>query len=85
MSVMLPRALRHLTLDEVAECTTVSRETYAALWRAMPPDDEIPPQGEWPEPDSPDRRARSLEKHWDRLTEEQQRDVIRACVEEGWT
>lgn len=51
------------TLDEVAECIGgLPRELYAKLWRLMPED--APAQGEWPEPDSPDRDARSILAKW---------------------
>jgi len=89
----LPAALKHTTLDEAAECLTVKSETRRKLWSLVPKDDEVPRGrrweqwcgSEWPEPDSPDRRARSLELFWSRLTEDEQRDIVRAAVEEGWT
>jgi len=76
------KGLRDATLDEVAECLPVSRETSAALWALIPPDG--PPQGEWPEPDSPDRLHRSLFKHWDKLTEAEQDDIITVAKQEEW-
>lgn len=74
--------LRDATLDEVAECLDVKRDTGAACWALIPPDG--PPQGEWPEPDSPDRVHRSLKSHWDKLTEAQQDDIIQAAKKDEW-
>ncbi len=78
-----PRALEHMTLDEAAECLPVSRETSRALWSLMPADKDIPPQGEWPEPDSPDRQARSLQKFWRDLSLKEQADILEAARKDG--
>lgn len=80
----LPNALRYTTLDEAAECLAVSSATSAALWALMPDDKDIPPQGEWPEPDSANREVRSLRKFWGKLTQEQQAEILNAAKKEGW-
>lgn len=79
-----PTGLTHATLDECAECLPVSRETSSALWALMPRDEDIPARGEWPEPDSADRKATSVKKFWNQLTGEQQEDSLRAAKKEGW-
>jgi len=40
MGLPFPKRLTYRTLDEVAERYAVSGETYVALWRLMPPDEE---------------------------------------------
>jgi hypothetical protein len=66
-------SLQFVTLDEFAECFDgVTKELYRKLWETMPDDKDIPPRGEWPEPDSSDRVARSLKKHWGKFTPEEQ-------------
>lgn len=82
--------LKYITLDEVAECfPCVSPELSRVLWGLMPKDDEIPPQGEWPEPDSADRKVRFVSRFWDAegaFTDEQRAAINAAATarEKEW-
>lgn len=77
-----PDELEFYTLDEAAETLPVSAETSAALWKLMPRNEDIPPKGEWPEIDSPDRVARFLKNKWDKLSRAQQEEIIAAYKKE---
>lgn len=76
-----PGSLKYWTLDEAAECLPVTAETSACLWRLMPA--SLPPEGEWPEPDSDSRKGRFLSSFWSKLTPAQQDEIVEAAKKEG--
>ena len=72
----MPENLEFYTLDEVAETLPISNELSGHLWSLMPKN--LPSQGEWPEPDSDDRKASSLQSKWHLLSPHQQEEIIKA-------
>ncbi len=77
-----PAGLKYVSLDTAAECSPVSEETYAELWRLVRTLDEKRVEREWPEPDADE--AASLGKWWPSLSEDVRQDILKAAKEEGW-
>lgn len=86
-----PSKFEYYTLDEVAETVEgVTTETYRELWRVLAqvdcdhtyrePGESCKKCGlpfpEWPEPDSPDRKLINIARHWSKLSESAQKNLI---------
>lgn len=86
-----PECLVDTTLDEAAECLDLPSGASGRLWALIPPDppnrsehDRMYPDGEYPEPDHPNRVRRSIGTNWHRIDEADRVALVTAAMEEGW-
>lgn len=84
-----PNSITYMTPDEVAECISLSDDTYGVLWKLLSetPKSERKPLGgdgtngtvEYPpEPDV----GKRMNDYWQMLTRTQQEEIITACKKE---